>query len=546
MSPYKKRAAGLGFLFAVNIIFQLAAPEVLSRFIDAVEAGGVLGRVALMVILYLAFMLAQTGAAAVLEYASQALGHRVTDDYRRDVMAHYLGIGMETHNTWRTGEVMTRLDEDVEGMYNYYHVLIFKLTSSGILLLCVLAALTLRSLLLSGVLLGVSIVAILTFKWIQDRGVKKYERRAKAQAEFNGAMKEFIDSAVELKAFAAQGYAEYKLKLAMKKSFIESFPASLMYGNLWSASTLTQALVVASSLAIGIALWDMGAISTGGVFLIFTYTELVMGPLQDFRNHMGRLQDARAKMRRVADLMEIPSGLIHGGKHMGRGPLELTIRDLHFGYTGGGEILRGLTLHVAAGEKVCVAGETGSGKSTLAGLLTRLYEYKKGEILLGGIEIRELDPSSLRDSLAYLTQDPQLIHGTIRENITLFSDRYDDAAIRKAINDVGLGEWFRKFPEGLDTNLAMAENNLSAGEAQLMAIIRLALKNPALVLLDEMTARLDSATERQVLSAMEALCRGRTVLAIAHRQAAMAWMDRTVHMQDGVITKDADKEATSA
>ena len=166
--------------------------------------------------------------------------------------------------------------------------------------------------------------------------------------------------------------------------------------------------------------------------------------------------------------------------------------------------------------------------------------------MLGGVDIRKLDPASLRNGIAYLTQEPQIIHGTIRENIALFSGRYKDAAIRKAILDAGLDGWFEKFPDGLDTDLKMGENNLSAGEAQLIAIIRLALKNPALVLLDEMTARLDSAMEHKVLTAMEALCRGRTVLSIAHKSSAMAWMDRTVYLQNGMIAGESGRRRVDA
>ncbi len=546
IAPYRKRAAVLALLFAVNTAFQIIAPRALSRFIDALESGGALKSAFAMIGLYVVFTLLQECAAALLSYLSEALGQRMTDDYRREVMAHYLGIGMEAHGKWNSGEVMTRLDEDVQGLYRYYHILFFKLTASGILLLSVLLVLALGSPPLSGMLLIISLLSILVFKWIQDRGVSKYERRAKAAAEFNGIMKEALDNAVEIRAFAAEGHAEYKLRLAMKKRFRESFPASLMYGNLWSASTIMQGLVLAASLAIGMWLWGDGSISMGTVFLIFTYTELVVGPLQDFRNHMGELQDARAKMRRVENMMGMPAGLRHGAKRLDRGAHALEVRDVHFAYEGGGEVLRGVNLRVEAGEKVCVAGETGSGKSTLMGLVARLYEYPRGEITLGGVDLRELDPQSLRDSIACLTQEPQILHGTIRENITLFSQRYGDAAIRKAISDAGLDEWFKKFPHGLDTDLTLGESNLSAGEAQLIAIIRLALKDPALVLLDEMTARLDSAMEYKVLTAMEALCRGRTVLSIAHKSSAMAWMDRTVYLQNGMIAGESGRKGADA
>ncbi|MDR3121240.1 MAG: ABC transporter ATP-binding protein/permease, partial [Clostridiales bacterium] len=163
----------------------------------------------------------------------------------------------------------------------------------------------------------------------------------------------------------------------------------------------------------------------------------------------------------------------------------------------------------------------------------RLYEFESGQILLNGTDIREMDPNNLRENVAYCTQNVQLLHGTLRENITLYDRRYADREIYGAIEKLNLTEWFSGFPNGLDTGLEMGENNLSAGEAQLVTLVRLALKNPKLVLLDEITSRLDAATERRLSSAVEALCRDRTVVLIAHSQAAVGWMDRILYMRNG-------------
>jgi ATP-binding cassette subfamily B protein len=319
----------------------------------------------------------------------------------------------------------------------------------------------------------------------------------------------------------------------MQKRYRQGFPASLMYGNLWSASTMLQGMMLAFPLLLGIYLWDNSAITLGGVFLIYTYTELIYGPLQQFRDNMGGMQNARAAMIRVNEMMGIPIKIEEGDKTLDAESVSLEIRDLSFGYDEGRDVLHHIDLSIAAGERLGLAGETGCGKSTLAGLIARLYTFDRGHILLNGIDIKELRAADLRKSVAYCTQNVQLIHGTLRDNITLFDRGFTDGDIHRAVEKLDLREWFEKFPGGLDTYLEMGEGNLSAGEAQLVTIIRMALLNPKIVVLDEITSRLDGRTEERVITAMKKLCRNKTVMAIAHRASAINWMDRVIYIDRG-------------
>jgi len=187
-------------------------------------------------------------------------------------------------------------------------------------------------------------------------------------------------------------------------------------------------------------------------------------------------------------------------------------------------------------------GETGCGKSTLLSLIARLNTFDKGAITLDGINVRNIDTRDLRKRVAYCTQRLQLIHGSIRDNITLYNEGYADTDILEAVRLLGLSDWLAKFPGGLDTRLELGEANLSSGEAQLISLVRLFLRKPGLVLLDEISSSLDTAAEKRVIAALKILCEGRTVLAIAHRIEALAWMDTIIHMKDGVLS--AYKEAT--
>lgn len=532
---HQARVIMLTLVYLAATALFILAPQALSRFIDRAQNGDVWLGTATAILLYLAAILARTVMSSVLNVQLTSVGQHITDDHRRDVMSHYLSLEMQHLSGSTSGEVITRLDEDVQGLFSYYYVLIFKLAGSGLALISILAALITRSGWLCAALLLVSILAIMGFKLIQDRGIPKYVRRSAAAASFNGTMKEVLDNTATLRALSAEDFAKTRIKDAMWYRYRESFPASLMYGNLWSASTIMQGVVVASGLLFALMLWDVGAISIGTAYLIYTYSEMVIEPLQDFRNHMGSMQNSRAGMMRTQELLDIPTSVVRNGRFLPNEPVSLAIQGLSFAYENGEDMLKNISISVPAGKHLGIMGETGCGKSTLAGLIAGLNGYSRGSIKLNNMELREIDSDNLFERVAYCTQRIQLLHGTLRDNITLFENRYTDENIMDAVHNMNLTQWFQKFSDGLDTNLEMGESSLSSGETQLITLIRLALHNPVLVILDEITANLDAATEKRISQAIAALCDGRTVIAIAHKAESLRWMDSVVRMENGAL-----------
>jgi len=532
---HRKRVAILTLVYLASTVLFILAPQALSRFIDSAQSGSTWFGTTAAILLYLAAILARTVISSVLNVQLTSVGQHITDDHRRDVMAHYLSLDTQYLSGSTSGEIITRLDEDVQGLFSYYYVLFFKLAGSGLALLGILAALITRSGWLCAALFMVSLLAILGFKLIQDRGIPKYVCSSAATAVFNGTMKEVLDNAVTLRALSAERFAETRVKDAMRYRYYESFPASLMYGNLWSASTIMQGVVIASGLLFALMLWDAGAVSIGTAYLIYTYSEMVIEPLQDFRNHMGNMQNSRAGILRTQELLDVPIRVVKNGCSLSDRAISLTVEGLCFAYKDGKDVLKSVSLSVPAGMHLGIMGETGCGKSTLTGLIAGLNGYERGSIQLNGLELRDIDTENLRERVAYCTQRIQLIHGSLRDNITLYDNQYTDKIIMEAISLLDLTQWFQKFPDGLDTILEMGENSLSSGEAQLITLTRLALRNPGLVLLDEITANLDTATEKRVSRAVAALCKGRTVVAIAHKSEALSWMDSIVHMENGVL-----------
>lgn len=532
----------LGVFFISNIILQIIAPQVLSYFIDSAQAGKTFGYISLIVLIYLGTIILKMAAGVFESYFAERFGWKITNSFRKDVLAHFLKMDMEHHEKWTSGEVITRLDEDVEGLFSYFYVLIFKLVGSTIFMVGVLIALALKNPVIAVAMLVLCIVSVWVFKKIQDYGMKLYVKRSEAASKFNGIMKEKIDNAVEVRTNAAEKYSFHSLNEAMKKRLKESFPGGMMYSKLWSASTILDAIGTVLSLGIAVMLWEKGLITLGTVYLIYTYSDLIYGPIQEFRHNFTSLQEAKAGLIRVKEILDIESGIAEGTCETDGRNITLTVKNLSFGYSKNNDVLHDISFELKPGERLGIMGETGCGKTTLAKLLARLYEFQNGEILLNGVSVKELKGESLSNVIAYCTQDVQFLHGTLRDNITLYNEDFSDTAIENAIEQIGLKQWFEKFPEGLDTYLEMGQNNLSAGEAQLISIIRLFLKDPAIVILDEISSRLDYVTEQRILSALDVLTEQRTVITIAHKLSALRWTDNIMILKDGSIVEYGRKE----
>jgi ABC-type multidrug transport system fused ATPase/permease subunit len=294
-----------------------------------------------------------------------------------------------------------------------------------------------------------------------------------------------------------------------------------------------------------------GRLTIGSVYLIFHYTEMIRHPMDQIREQMADLQKAGAGIERVKELFARDSNLdTTGGQRLPHGPLSLGFDHLGFAYedeaSTGELVLQDIDLEVAADRVVGVLGRTGSGKSTLARLLTRLYDPMDGDLRLGGIPVREAHIGDLRARVGMVTQEVQLFRATVRDNMTFFDTTIDDDRLWEVLFDLGLGDWVAGLPNALDTMLEAGGTGLSAGQAQLLALARIFLRDPGLVILDEASSRLDPATEMLIERAVGRLMVGRTGVIIAHRLATVERADDILILEAGRVIEFGERVALAA
>ena len=265
------------------------------------------------------------------------------------------------------------------------------------------------------------------------------------------------------------------------------------------------------------------------------------------------MQKAGAAIARVRELLDRETQLLdEGERRLPAGALSVELDGVDFTYdddNGDGDgrrVLHDLDIRIEAGRTLGVLGRTGSGKTTVARLLARLYDPEAGELRLGGVPATRASLASLRSRVGMVTQDVQLFHATIRDNLTFFDDRIADDRLWEVLEELGLAGWVRAKPQGLDTMLQAGGGGLSAGEAQLLAFARIFLEDSGLVILDEASSRLDPATEQLIERAITRLLRDRTGFIIAHRLETVERADDILILEDGRVVEYGEREALVA
>ncbi len=536
LKPQAGRVALLAALLLGSIGLQLIVPQILSRFIDAARAGAAPDALLRLAVVFLMVALIGQVSSAIAVYASATVGWTATNLLRADLARHCLHLDLSFHSARTPGEMIERVDGDITQLSGFFSQMVIQVLGNTLLLAGILALLSRVDWRVGLAYAGFTVIGLIALRRTLDIAVPHWKQSRQANAMLIGFLEERLSGTEDIRSSGAVPYVMRRLALAMREQLQRARTAWLIGTLPWAAITIVVVLGYVLAFGFGAYLLSLGAITLGTVYLFFHYTEMLRRPLEQITRQIQDLQRASASIDRVADLLALEPAVKDGVRRLPPGPLSVEFRDVSFGYVPDDPVLRELTFRLEPGRVLGLLGRTGSGKTTIGRLLVRLYDTSAGSIRLGGIEIRDVRLGDLRQRIGIVTQDVQLFHATVRDNLTFFDPTISDHRITAVLDTLGLREWCESLPQGLDTPL-VPRGGLSAGEAQLLALARLFFKDPGLVILDEASSRLDPATERLVEGALAALLRGRTAIIVAHRLATVERADAIMIIEDGRIVE---------
>ncbi|MGX6601629.1 ABC transporter ATP-binding protein [Micromonosporaceae bacterium Da 78-11] len=533
------RRAGLALLVSVlaATVLPVLAPRFTSRFVDDAIAGAAIGHLAVIAFGYLSVAVAALGARAVTGWLASRLAWDGTNRLRERVAEHALHLGMDFHGRHTPGEMIERVDGDVVAVADFAVAFLLDVVVSVLLLLGVLVGVFVVDVRIGGVLATYCLVVFLAMVYGQRLTLAAGIRARAAEAALYGRIEESLAGAEDIRANGAGAHVVGDFHRSSAAWYRAEYGAARIGTAVLSASSVAFAGGTAVVLAVAVWLVDSGALTVGTTVLLFQYTLLVRAPFEQLIEQMRQYQGALSGVARLADLLDEPRTPAPPARPLpmpsaGALPVHLDRVTLRYDALGA-PALSDVELTLAPGESLGVVGRTGSGKTTLARLVLRLHDPTAGAVRIGGLDLREADPTGLRARVGMVTQDVQLFAADIRDNLTLFRSTAEDERLLEVLREVGLGAWFAEQPDGLDTMLT----GLSAGEAQLLAFARVLLTDPGVVVLDEPSSRLDLATERQVQRCVDRLLHGRTGIVIAHRLSSLARMDKIAVLDGGRVVE---------
>jgi len=472
--------------------------------------------------------------------AEARVGQGIMLNLRSQVFGHLQRLSAKFFDRNEVGRIMSRVQNDVGELGDFLDSGAFWVTGEVVTLVAIAVAMFTMDLRLALVTLSV-VPAVLIFVWLWQRRAREYFIKVRrAISAVNAALQENITGVRVIQSLSREDRNTARFD-ELNRAHLD---ANLEAARLSSAMGPVVEVLVAVATALIILYGGMAVLGGGllwGVLVAFTlYIQQFFDPIRTLTMEYAQLQRAMASGTRVFELLDVPVEVGDRSDAIKVSDLkgEIIFDHVSFSYEPDVEVLHDINLRVPSGRTVALVGPTGAGKSTVISLIARFYDVTEGRILIDGRDLRGLDQQSYRRHLGLVLQDPFLFSGTVRENIAYGNIEASRAEIEAAARTVGAHDFIAKLEGGYDYELQERGQNLSMGQRQLISFARALLANPAILLLDEATANVDSYSEHVLQEALEKLLKGRTAVVIAHRLSTIRNADRIVVLDKGRIVEE--------
>ena len=487
--------------------------------------------------LYFVSVLLRLGLQGVQQFSILAVGQRLTARIRDDLFEHALSLSLRFHDRMPVGKLLTRLTSDVDALAEVFGSGAVGVLNDLVSLLVLASTMLFIEWRLGLLLLFTQVPVTLAVLWLQRRYRKANYRVREELSQLNADFQENLQGLEVVQMYGRETVNSARF-LRTGMHYRSAVNGTIFFDSSISAFLEWVALAaIALVLALGGLMVTNGAMGLGTLTTFILASQRLFDPLRQLAERFTQIQGGLTAVERIGELMEEPLEIAEAKgvlPHVSGGGGEVIFENVSFAYRPDDPILRNLSFRIAPGEHVALVGPTGSGKSTIIRLLCRLYEPQQGRILLDGRDIRTIPMADLRRELGVVLQDTFLFSGNVADNLRLNAS-VSDRELAQVCAELGLNELLAKLPNGLETELRERGGNLSSGERQLLAVARVAIRKPTVLVMDEATAFMDPSTEATLQADLDRLLQKRTAIVIAHRLATVEASDRILVLRRGEL-----------
>ena len=543
--PYWKQFVLTGLVMLFSVVYDVLSPLLVGRIVGMVQEDFVLAELFAMVAVYATILVVSLVCTYTQAMLLQKTGQKILSQIRLDVFTHIESLSHDQLNNIPVGTLVTRVSNDPNAISYMFTNILVTLVKNVLVVFGVLAAMLMLNYALTLMVLCFVPFVVLFTLFFRRFSRKAHRAVTNATTDLNTFLSENLSGMKIIQIFNREdrkmsdflGYTKQLRRAKLGRMVVFGIFRPMVY--MLNISATLCLLYFGSRAHILGREWFGQVIDSAVVVSFYMYIGKFFNPIQALAEQFDMLQRSFASAEKIFSILDLQPQVVDDPDAMELDEIrgEIEFKDVWFAYKEGEWVLKGVSFHVDAGQAVAFVGSTGSGKTTILSLICRNYDIQKGQILIDGIDIRKIKISSLRRHFGQMLQDVFLFAGDIRSNILLRSEGISDEAVWEACRYVNADKFIGRLDQGLSEVVRERGNNFSAGQRQLLSFARTIIHKPAVMILDEATANIDTETELLIQDSLERMKNIGTMLIVAHRLSTIQHCDNIILLDQGTIVE---------